>query len=302
MKLGLLTAAFPDLTLEQVATWAAAEGFETLEIACWPAAGGERRRYAGVTHIDVDTLDADAVHELLARHGLEISALAYYPNNLHPDPAHREQVNTHLRKVLDAAQALGVGIVGTFVGNDQSKSPPDNVRAFRAVWPPLVEHAEERGVKIAIENCPMIFSYDEWPGGTNLARSPALWDEMFDAIPSPGFGLNLDPSHLVWQMIDYERVVYDYADRILHVHAKDLEVDREGLYRNGVLSLGIGWQVPRLPGLGEVRWDRFLAALYAVGYDHVVSIEHEDRAFEGSEELVKRGFLIARNALRPHIA
>jgi sugar phosphate isomerase/epimerase len=302
MKLGLLTAAFPDSTLEEVAAWAASEGFEALEIACWPAAGGEGRRYAGVTHIDVDSLDPGAVRELLARHGLEISALAYYPNNLHPDSAYREAVNAHLRKVADAAQQLGVEIVGTFVGNDPSRPPPENMRRFREVWPPLVAYAEERAVKIAIENCPMIFSYDEWPGGTNLARSPAVWDEMFEAIPSASFGLNLDPSHLVWQMIDYERVVYDYADRILHVHAKDMEINREGLYRNGVLSLGIGWQVPRLPGLGEVRWDRFLAALYAIGYDHVVSIEHEDRSFEGDERLVKRGFVIARNVLRPHIA
>jgi len=148
----------------------------------------------------------------------------------------------------------------------------------------------------------MIFSYDEWPGGTNLAYSPAIWDDMFAAIPDENFGLNLDPSHLVWLMIDYERVVYDYADRIFHVHAKDLEVRREGLDRNGVLSLGMGWQVPRLPGLGEVRWNRFLSALYAVGYDSYVSIEHEDRRFEGDIELVKRGFLIARNALRPLIA
>jgi len=148
----------------------------------------------------------------------------------------------------------------------------------------------------------MIFSYDEWPGGTNLAYSPAIWDDMFAAIPDENFGLNLDPSHLVWLMIDYERVVYDYADRIFHVHAKDLEVRREGLDRNGILSLGMGWQVPRLPGLGEVRWNRFLSALYAVGYDSYVSIEHEDRRFEGDIELVKRGFLIARNALRPLIA
>ena len=302
MKLGLLTAAFPDLTLDEVAAWAVSEGFETLEVACWPTAGGERRRYAGVTHIDVDALDPDAVRELFTRHGLEISALAYYPNNLHPDAAHRDEVNSHLRKVVDAARELGVGVVGTFVGNDPTQSPPENMHRFRDVWPPLVAHAEERGVKIAIENCPMIFSYDEWPGGTNLARSPAVWDEMFETIPSASFGLNLDPSHLVWQMIDYERVVYDYAERIFHVHAKDMEVNSEGLYRNGVLSLGMGWQVPRLPGLGEVRWDRFVAALYAVGYDHVVSIEHEDRAFEGHEELVKRGFLIARNALRPYIA
>jgi sugar phosphate isomerase/epimerase len=301
MKLGLLTAAFPDLTLEQVAEWAAGEEFEALEIACWPAGGGERRRYAGVTHIDVEDFDPDGVYEVMSRHGLAISSLAYYPNNLHPDEAHREEVNGHLRKVIDAAQRLGVGIVGTFVGNDKDRPLPENLERFRQIWPALVDYAGERGVKVAIENCPMIFSYDEWPGGNNLAYAPAIWDEMFSAIPADNFGLNLDPSHLVWLMIDYERAVYDYGERIFHAHAKDLEVRRDGLYRHGTFSSGIGWQVPRLPGLGEVRWDRFLAALYAVGYDHVVSIEHEDRRFEGDEELVKRGFLLARDVLRPHI-
>jgi sugar phosphate isomerase/epimerase len=301
VKLGLLTAAFPDLTLEQVAEWAAGNGFEMLEVACWPASGGEARRYAGVTHIDVDGFDADEVAATLERHGLEISSLAYYPNNLHPDDTHREQVNAHLRKVIDAAAGLGVPIVGTFVGNDKDRPLPDNLRRFAEVWPPLVDYAGERGVTIAIENCPMIFSYDEWPGGNNLAYAPAIWDEMFSTIDAENFGLNLDPSHLVWLMIDYERAVYDYADRIFHVHAKDLEIRRDGLFRNGTLSSGIGWQVPRLPGLGEVRWDRFIAALYAVGYDFVLSVEHEDRRFEGPEELVKRGFLVARNALRPYI-
>jgi sugar phosphate isomerase/epimerase len=299
MKLGLLTAAFPDLTLDEVAAWAAANGFEALELACWPAAGGERRRYAGVTHVDVDALDADAVHATLDRHGLSISALAYYPNNLHPDDAHREEVNAHLRRVIDAAAALGVDTVGTFVGNDKDRPLPENLERFRRIWPPLVQHAGERGVKVAIENCPMIFSWDEWPGGNNLAWSPAIWDEMFAAIPDANFGLNLDPSHLVWLQIDYERAVYDYADRIFHVHAKDLEVRRDGLYRHGTFSAGMGWQVPRLPGLGEVSWPRFVAALYAVGYDHVVSVEHEDRRFEGDVELVRRGFLIARETLRP---
>ena len=132
-----------------------------------------------------------------------------------------------------------------------------------------------------------------------LAATPAVWDEMFSTLDSPSFGLNLDPSHLVWLMIDAERAVRDYAGKIFHVHAKDLEIDRDGLYRNGTLSLGMGWQVPRLPGLGEVRWDRFIAALYRAGYDGVVSVEHEDRTFEGSEDLVKRGFLIARDTLRP---
>jgi len=299
VKLGLMTAAFPDLTLEQVAEWSAANGFEMLEVACWPSGRGERRRYAGVCHIDVEALDADAVRERIARHGLEISSLAYYPNNLDPDPDERAAANEHLRRVIDAAQALGVGIVGTFVGKDQWKSVPDNFEVFRAVWPGLVDYAAERGVRIAIENCPMIFSYDEWPGGINLASTPAAWDEMFSIVDSPSFGLNLDPSHLVWLQIDYERVVRDYAAKIFHVHAKDMEIDRDGLYRNGTISLGMGWQVPRLPGLGEVRWDRFLAALYRAGYDFVVSIEHEDRAFEATEELVKRGFLIARDALKP---
>ena len=301
MRLGLLTAAFPHRSLAEVAEWAAVHEFEMLEVACWPAAGGERRRYAGVTHIDVEAFDPDEVRETLSQHGLEISALAYYPNNLHPDEGHRNAVNEHLRRVIDAAERLGVGVVGTFVGNDQARPLPENLTRFREIWPPLVDYAGERGVRIAIENCPMIFSLDEWPGGQNLAYAPAIWEEMFAAIPAENFGLNLDPSHLVWLMIDYERVVYDFADRIFHVHAKDLEIRREGLYRHGTFSSGIGWQVPRLPGLGEVRWDRFLAALYAVGYDFVVSVEHEDRRFEGSDELVERGFLVARNALRPHI-
>jgi sugar phosphate isomerase/epimerase len=304
MKLGLLTAAFPDLTLEQVADWAGASGFETLEIACWPASGGEKRRYAGVSHIETESLDAAgaaAIRELLTARGLGISSLAYYPNHMHPDATHRAEVNAHLDRVVDAAVLLGVEVVGTFVGADPSRSLTENLRSFAEIWPPLVDRARAKGIKIAIENCPMLFSGDEWPFGANLARTPHIWREMFNVIPDTGFGLNLDPSHLVWQMIDYERVVYDFADRILHVHAKDMEIDRAGLQEHGVLSAGMNWQVPRLPGLGEVRWDRFCAALYAVGYDRWISIEHEDRAFEGDEELVKRGFLIARDALRTYV-
>jgi sugar phosphate isomerase/epimerase len=301
MKLGLLTAAFPDLTLEQVARWAHDNGFEALEIACWPASGGELRRYAGVSHIDVESFDAKAVRGMLARYELEISALAYYPNNLDPDPEVRRDVNEHLRKVIDAAKKLEVGIVGTFVGRDQLRSVADNLEDFRRVWPAVVRYAGERGVRVAIENCPMIFSADEWPGGRNLAYSPAIWRRMFEIVPDDNFGLNLDPSHLVWQFIDYVRVVRDFGPRIFHVHAKDIEIDRDGLYEQGVMSLGVGWQVPRLPGLGEVRWDRFIAALYQAGYDWVVSVEHEDRKFEGSLELVQRGFVVARNTLRPLI-
>jgi len=301
MKLGLLTAAFPSLSLEEVARWDRDNGFDALEIACWPSAGGERRRYAGVAHVDVEDFDPRAVRALMKRHGLEISALAYYPNNLDPDPSAREAANGHLRRVIEAAQRLEVEVVGTFVGRDQNRSVAANLEDFEKVWPPIVRFAREHGVKVAIENCPMIFSDDEWPGGRNLAYSPAHWRRMFEIVPDDNFGLNLDPSHLVWQFIDHVRVVRDFAPRIFHVHAKDMELDREGLYENGVLSLGVGWQVPRLPGLGEVRWDRFIAALYQAGYDWVVSVEHEDRRFEGSLELVQRGFIVARNALRPLI-
>ena len=305
MKLGLMTAAFGGQELEYVASWAVANGYGGLEIACWPSSGGEARRYAGVCHIDVDKLDeagAEAIVSGLRRRGLSISALAYYPNPLSPDADARAAAQEHLRKVIAAAPLLGVDTVGTFAGRDRSKNLPDSLDDFRAVWPPLVSHAAEHGVRVAIENCPMIFSYDEWPGGDNLAYAPAIWREMFTAIPGDNFGLNFDPSHLVWQMIDCERAVHEFGERIFHVHGKDLEVRPDGLYEHGVMSLGIGWQVPRLCGLGQVDWGRFIGALYAVGYDSVVSIEHEDRRFEGSVELVQRGFLIARNTLRPLLA
>jgi sugar phosphate isomerase/epimerase len=303
MKLGLMTAALPDRSLEEVAAWASDNGFETLEICAWPT-GKAERRYAGVTHVDVVDLDkakARDVLDLLDRYQLGISSLAYYPNPLHPDPQHRQAVIDHLKQVITAAELLGVEIVGTFVGRDKNKTLEDNWGMFEQVWPPIVKFAADHGVKIAIENCPMIFSNDEWPGGNNLAYSPAIWRRMFEIIPDENFGLNLDPSHLVWLFIDYVRAVYEFKGRIFHVHAKDLRIDYEGLYQNGVMSLGMGWQIPRIPGLGDVNWSEFISALYGAGYDYVVSVEHEDRAFEGSEELVKRGFLIARDALRPYI-
>ena len=303
MKLGLFTAAFPNLSLEEITGWSAENGFETLEIACWPVSKAERR-YAGVTHIDAANLtqdSADQVKKLVAKHNLSISALGYYPNILDPDPSSREYSIDHLKKVITAAKMLGVDTVGTFIGRDQHKNIDDNFETYAKIWPDIVHFAGDHQVKIAIENCPMIFSNDEWPGGKNLASTPAIWRRMWEIIPDENFGLNLDPSHLILQMIDYERVVREFSGRIFHVHAKDLMINWEGVYNHGVLSQGMGWQVPRLPGLGDMRWDRFIAALYAAGYDHIISIEHEDRNFEGSEELVKRGFLIARDALRPYI-
>ena len=303
MKLGFLTAALPGNTLEEAAKWGAESGFEAIEIACWPP-GKATRRYAGVSHIDVNELDeakAKEIRTMLDGYGLTISSLAYYPNPLHPEAAHREMVINHLKKVIEAAALLEVSNVGTFIGKDKNKTVPQNLEDYAKVWPPIVKFAKDHNVKIAIENCPMIFSYDEWPGGNNLAASPAIWRQMWEIIPDDNFGLNLDPSHLILQMIDYERVIKEFSDKLFHVHAKDLHVDRDGLYNNGVLAQGMGWQVPRLPGRGDVDWVKFVETLKSVGYDYVVSIEHEDRDYEGDEELVKKGFYLSRDVLKPLI-
>lgn len=304
MKLGLLTAAFAETPLTEVADWASANGYSALEVACWPASDGPVRRYAGVCHIDCAALGDDQAKEVvidLAERGIEISALGYYPNPLTADLQARAEVIAHLRHVIAAAARLGVPLVNTFIGNDQHRPPRENFEEFTKVWPDIVAFAADHGVRIAIENCPMVFSPDEWPGGNNLMHSPAAWRDVFDYLDGDTLGLNLDPSHLVWQMIDHERVVREFAERIYHVHAKDMEIDREGLYAQGVLSRGMGWQVPRLPGLGEIRWDRFISALYRVGYDGAVVVEHEDRRFEGTDELVKAGFVLARNSVAPYI-
>ena len=301
MKLGLLTAPFPEMSLEDIADWSADNGFEALEICCWPSGEGATRRYGGICHVDVDGLTQDRAAEIvgmLDAKGLAISGLGYYPNALHPDPEHREAVADHLMKVISAAALMGVDVVNTFIGADQAKTQADNWEDAKKVWQPIVDHAANSGVKIAIENCPMIFSNDEWPAGNNLAYSPAMWRTMFEEFGET-VGLNLDPSHLVWQMIDIERAINEFGERIYHVHAKDLEIDREGLYDHGILSAGIGWQVPRLPGLGDVDWSAFMSAMYRVGYGGVICIEHEDRQFEETDELIKAGFILARNVLRP---
>ena len=303
MKLGFFTAALPNNTLEQAAQWGAESGFQAIEIACWPQQKASRR-YAGVTHIDVTDLTpakAKEIRAMLNGFGLQISSLGYYPNPLHPEAEHRKIVIAHLKQVIAGAALLEVPVAGTFIGKDRNKTIEQNLEEYAKVWTPIVQFAKERGIKIAIENCPMLFSYDEWPGGNNLASTPAIWRKMWEIIPDEHFGLNLDPSHLILQMIDYERVVREFSSRIFHVHAKDLHIDREGLYQHGALSQGMGWQVPRLPGLGDMDWGKFFAALTTARYDYVVSIEHEDHAFEGDENLVKRGFYIARDVLRPYM-
>ncbi|MBI1914489.1 MAG: sugar phosphate isomerase/epimerase [Planctomycetes bacterium] len=287
MQLGFVSALFADLSLEEVFAFAADEGFACVELMCW-SPGKADRRYAGVTHLDVTRLDEQAsrVRELVKRHGVAISGLGYYPNPLDADEGHRRFVVDHLKRVIAAAAQLGVGVVNTFVGRDSVRSLEDNWPLFRAVWPDVVRHAEASGVRIGLENCPMLFSRDEWPGGKNLAVSPAVWRAIFREIPSPNLGLNLDPSHLVWLHIDEVRCVREFGPRIVHVHAKDTRIDGDKLYEQGVL--GLGWHTPKLPGLGDVRWGPFFSALTDAGYRGPVCIEVEDRAFEGSLEDRKR--------------
>jgi sugar phosphate isomerase/epimerase len=303
VKLGLLTAPFPDIPLLAVADWARSAGFAALEVACWPRSTGTTRRYAGTSHIDVANLSVSEGREIVAalsERGIVISGLGYYPNPLHPDAAHRDIVIAHLKQVITAAGRMGVGLVNTFCGGDASQSVDDNWKEAEKVWPAIIAHARDSGVRLTFENCPMIFSEDEWPGGHNIAYSPRIWRRILEAW-SGEVGMNFDPSHLVWQMIDQTRFIREFGPHIRHVHGKDLMIDRDGLYERGILSEGIGWQVPRLPGLGEVDWGVIFAGLYRAGYDGPVIIEHEDRDFEGSDDLVKRGFLLARDILAPYV-
>ena len=303
MQLGILTAPFPETPLNEIADWTAANGFTTIEIACWPASSGDTRRYAGTCHIDVAGLteeQAKSIVGAMTARGLDISGLGYYPNPLHPDPDHRRMVIDHLKDVIVAAGKMGVEVVNTFMGADATKTQDENWEEATKVWPEIISHAEDHGVRIAIENCPMIFSKDEWPSGHNLAYNPKIWRRMFDEFGET-IGLNFDPSHLVWLMIDIESAIEEFGGRFYHFQAKDVMIDGEGLYENGSLSSGIGWQIPRLPGLGDVDWGRLFSALYRVGYDGPIIIEHEDRNFEETDELIKDGFLLARNVLAPYV-
>lgn len=299
MHLGFVSAIFSDLSLEDVLRFAAAEQYDCVEVMCWPV-GRADRKYGGVTHVDAATLTptgADEINALCQRHGVAISGLGYYPNPLSANEEEALVAREHLKRVIDAAQLLGLKNVNTFIGNDHRQPFEPNFARFREVWPALIRHAEQAGVYVGIENCPMLFSGDEWPGGKNLARSPAVWRRMFEAIPSPHFGLNYDPSHFVLQMMDYVAPIYEFRHKLFHTHAKDMRIDRPQLDAHGVLALG--WSTPKIPGLGDIHWHRWVAALTDVGYTGSVCVEVEDEAFYHDLESRKRSLRIARNVLRP---
>ncbi|HVX67671.1 MAG TPA: sugar phosphate isomerase/epimerase [Bryobacteraceae bacterium] len=302
IKLGFVSAILPELNLEDVASFAASAGFDCVELMCWPP-GRAERRYAGVTHIDVVGLKKSDVARITDQmKGVAISGLGYYPNPLVPDRAEGQVYSDHIKRVIEGAATLGVGVVNTFTGRDWTKSVDDNWPRFLEVWKPLIAFAKEHGVKVGIENCPMSFTRDEWPGGKNLAISPAIWRRMWQDIPDDNFGLNFDPSHFVWQQMDYLKPLREFKARIFHVHAKDARLDRERLDEVGLLAYPLEYHTPKLPGLGDVNWSKFLSVLTDTGYDGPVCIEVEDRAYEGSLEKRKASLIQSGRYLRQFVA
>ncbi len=298
MQLGYVTAILPDWTLEQNMEFAAKNGFDSLEVMCWPV-GKAERRYAGVTHIDATHFthaDAERVKGLMSQYNIGISSLGYYPNPLTPNADERQTYVEHIKKVIAASAIIGINVMTTFVGRDPARSIEDQWDDFEAVWKPIIAFAEAQGVKVGIENCPMLFSLDEWPGGKNLAISPEVWRRMFDSIPSISWGLNFDPSHLIWQHIDYLRCIREFSDRFVHVHAKDTKINPDLLFERGIM--GLKWHDPKLPGLGDVNWSDFFSTLREVGYDGPVAIEVEDRAFESSQADIEHSILLSRDHLK----
>ncbi|MFN3189818.1 MAG: sugar phosphate isomerase/epimerase family protein [Aureliella sp.] len=286
IQLGFASAILPDLSFEEVMRFAAEVGYDCVEVMCWPVSKAERR-YAGITHIDIDKLDEQGrtgVHSVVSDTGVQISALGYYPNCLAPDADEAAKSVDHLQRLLEAANSLGIRNVNTFIGRDYTKSVADNWPRLLDTWRPIVAKAEEFEIRIGIENCPMLFSEDEWPGGKNIATTPKIWRQLFADMESDHLGLNYDPSHMVWQQMDYLKPMRDFADRIFHAHAKDVRLDRHKLDEVGIMAHPLEYHTPKLPGLGEVNWGKFFSTLLDEGYEGAVCVEVEDRAYEGSLE------------------
>ncbi|MGI6279264.1 MAG: sugar phosphate isomerase/epimerase family protein [Acutalibacteraceae bacterium] len=303
MKLGVVSAIYDGFTFEEMIDDISKNGCTCAEVACWPQ-GKAERRYAGVSHINVDNTDPDYIayiKDYCSKKGVEISSLAFYPNTMDGDLKKRQANIEHLKKVINMSALLGVNMVTTFVGRDQYKTVDENLEIFKEVWPPIVKFAEEKGVRIAIENCPMLFGHDQWPGGQNLFTTPKLWRKMFEIIPSPNFGINYDPSHFIWQQIDYIKPVYEFKDRIFHVHCKDIKLYPDKLNEVGVMAYPLEYMSPKLPGLGDVDWGKYISALTDIGYDSFVCIEIEDRAFESSKERILDSVALSCRYLRQFV-
>ena len=298
---GLLTAILDGWTFEEAVDAAAEMGFQCLEVACWPA-GKAERRYAGVSHIDAERVCTDSAYakyvtDYVASKGMHISSLAYYPNTMDPDLTKRAAVIGHLEALINTSAILGVNMVTTFIGRDQHKTVEENIELFKKIWPPIIRLAEEKGVKVAIENCPMLFGPDQWPGGQNLMYTPAIFRRLFAELPSSNFGLNFDPSHYVWQGLDYVQTVYEFKDKLFHIHFKDIKLYQDKLRQVGVLAYPLEYMSPKLPGLGDVDWGAFVSALNDIRYNGDAVIEVEDKAFESCKEDVLKSIRLSKRYL-----
>lgn len=303
MKLGIVSAIYDGFTFEEAVENAVKNGCECMEVACWPQ-GKAERRYAGVSHIDVDNTSPEYIayiKDFCAKKGIEISSLAFYPNTMDGNLEKRNAAIEHLKKVINMSALLGVNMVTTFIGRDQTKTVEENLELFKEIWPPIIKLAEEKGVKIAIENCPMLFGADQWPGGQNLFTTPALWRKMFELLPSDNFGINYDPSHFIWQQIDYIKPLYEFKDKIFHVHCKDIKLYPDRLNDVGVMAYPLQYMSPKLPGLGDVDWGKYISALTDIGYNSFVCIEVEDKAFESSKERILDSVNLSCSYLRQFV-
>lgn len=302
MKLGFVSAILPELSLDEVLSFAAAERFSCVEVMCWPV-GKAERKYAGITHIDVANFGAaraDDVHALCAKHGVTLTALGYYPNPLDPRADVARAAVSHIKKVIKAAAALGLKNMNTFAGRDWTRSVDDNWPRFLKTWRPLIAFAEDHDIRIGIENCPMFYTQDEWPGGKNLLTTPALWRRAFSDIPSKHFGLNYDPSHFVLQQMDPASPLGEFQDKIFHIHAKDVKIRRDRLNEVGVFAPPLEWHQPRIPGYGEMDWGKFMAALMETRYRGPVCIEVEDDTFGKTLEGRQWALKTAKAVLDPY--
>ena len=304
LDIGFVSAILAEKNFGEVIRFASDNQFKCVEIMCWPV-GKAERRYAGVTHINVEELDdsrISEIHGILNRHNVYISGLGYYPNPLDRDEKQAEVYIGHIKRVISAAARLGIPVVNTFVGRDPQLSVEDNLRKFAEIWPGIVSHAEQNNIRIGIENCPMLFTRDEWPGGKNLATTPVIWRKMFEILPSPNFGLNYDPSHLVWQQMDEVKPIYEFREKLFHIHLKDVKIYRDKLNEVGIMAYPLDYHSPKIPGLGDVDWRGFFSALTSVKYRGPVCIEVEDKAFEGSEQDIVSAILTSRNFVKQFLA
>lgn len=303
MKLGLVSAILDWMPFEEMIDTISSLGYECVEVACWPN-GKAERRYAGVSHIDVDNMDDEKARYILnycKEKKVEISALAFYPNTMDGDLVKRAANIEHLKKVIAASEKLGVGMVTSFIGRDHTKSVEDNMKLFGEIWPEIIKFAEEHHVKIAIENCPMLFDETQWPGGQNLATTPKIWRQMFEMIPSDYFGLNYDPSHFVWQMMDYIKPLYEFKDKIFHVHYKDIKLFQDKLNDVGIMAYPLEYMSPKLPGLGDVNWSRYVSALTDIGYKGYTCVEVEDKSFEETHDDVIKSLRLSERYIRQFV-